>query len=125
MASRCPRDRAGAARALPRPVAGPGSSAAAGGGTFQANPKLRAAIQACGGGNFRRGRRFQISHAAINNYVACVRKRGYDLPSPNFSGQGPVFPAGIRTNPKFQAASKPCQSLLFRGRGAPTRSASA
>lgn len=87
-----------------------------GGGALQSNPKLRAAVQACGGGNFRGGRRFQISHTAINNYVACVRQHGYNMPNPNFSGRGPVFPTSIRNDPKFQAASKPCQSLLFPAR---------
>ncbi len=86
-----------------------------GGGGFAANPKLRAALQACGarfgsggGGRFR-GR---LSHTAITKYVTCVREHGYDLPNPNFSGKGPVFPANIRNNAKFQAASRACQSLL-------------
>ena len=108
----------------PRPGSGSGGPPRGGGvfggggagGGFRSNPKLRAAVQACGGGNFRRGRRLQISHTAITNYVACVRKHGFNMPSPNFSGKGPVFPASIRTNPKFEAASKSCQSLLFRGR---------
>ena len=34
------------------------------------------------------------------------------MPNPNFSGKGPIFPANIRTNTKFQAASKTCQSIL-------------
>ncbi len=49
----------------------------------------------------------------MNAYVACVRQHGYNLPKPNFSGKGPVFPANIRSNPKFQTASKACQSLLI------------
>jgi len=87
-----------------------------GGRGFAANPKLRAAFQACGarfgvggGGRFR-GR---LSRTAITKYVACVRQHGYNLPNPNFSGKGPVFPANIRTNAKFQAASRACQSLLL------------
>lgn len=89
-----------------------------GGGGFAANPKVRAALQACGGANFRGGQGFrgQISHTRIDNYVACVRKNGYDMPNPNFSGKGPIFPANIQSNPKFQAASKKCQSLLIRPR---------
>ncbi|HSC02149.1 MAG TPA: hypothetical protein VLC49_02490 [Solirubrobacteraceae bacterium] len=84
-----------------------------GGGGFAANPKLRAAFQACGarfgsGG----GRRFRLSRTAITRYVTCVRQHGYDLPSPNFSGKGPVFPSNIRGNAKFQAASRACQNLL-------------
>ena len=87
-----------------------------GGRGFAANPKLRAAFQACGarfgvggGGRFRR----RLSRTAITKYVACVRQHGYNLPNPNFSGKGPVFPANIRTNAKFQAASRACQSLLL------------
>lgn len=78
------------------------------------NPKLAAAIRACGG--FRGPRRFELSRSAINKYVACVRQHGYDLPNPNFSGRGPVFPADIRTNPKFQTASRACQNLLISPR---------
>jgi hypothetical protein len=85
-----------------------------GGGGAAANPKLRAAFQACGarfgsgGGRFR-GR---VSRQAITNYVMCVRQHGYNLPNPNFSGKGPVFPASIRSDPKFQSASRACQSIL-------------
>ncbi len=49
--------------------------------------------------------------------MTCVRQHGYNLPSPNFSGKGPVFPANIRSNAKFQAASRACQSLLVPQRG--------
>ena len=105
----------------PPPGAGGGGFFGGGGGGGQfSNPKFRAAIQACGGGNFRGGaRRFRgrISHTAINNYVACVRKHGYpQMPSANFSGKGPVFPSSIRTNPKFQSASKACASTLVPAR---------
>jgi hypothetical protein len=87
-----------------------------GGGGFANNPKLRAALQACGakfgfrgGGQGFRGR---LSRTAVTKYVTCVRQHGYNLPSPNFSGKGPIFPANIRTNKKFQAASRSCQNLL-------------
>jgi hypothetical protein len=84
-----------------------------GGGGFANNPKLRAAFQACGARfGFGGGQRFRLSRAAITRYVTCVRQHGYNLPDPNFSGKGPVFPSNIRTNAKFQAASRPCQSLL-------------
>ena len=80
------------------------------------SPKFRAAVQACGGfrGGFRGGgaRRFRLSHTAINNFVACVRKNGYSqMPNPNFSG-GPIFPTSIRTNKQFQAASTKCANQL-------------
>lgn len=87
-----------------------------GGGGAAANPKFRAALQACGakfgfrgGGQGFRGR---ISHTTITKYVTCVRQHGYNLPNPNFSGKGPIFPANIQSNKKFQAASRACQSLL-------------
>ena len=84
------------------------------GGGFAANPKLRAALQACGARfGFGGGARFRLARANITKYVTCVRQHGYNLPNPNFSGKGPVFPANIRTNAKFQAASRVCQSLLL------------
>jgi hypothetical protein len=111
----------------------PGAGGPPGGGVFgggggaggPGNPKVRAALQACGAGNLGRGRRFQLSHTAVNSYVACVRQHGYNMPSPNFSGKGPVFPAGIRSNPAFQGASRACQSLLFPNRGRGTASTTA
>jgi hypothetical protein len=86
-----------------------------GGGRFANDPKLRAALQACGARFGFGGGRFggRISHATITKYVTCVRQHGYNLPNPNFSGKGPIFPANIRTNAKFQAASRACQSILI------------
>jgi hypothetical protein len=86
-----------------------------GSGGFANNPKLQAAFEACGANFGFRGGAFRgrLSHAAITKYVTCVRQHGYNLPNPNFSGHGPVFPANIRTNAKFQSASKACQSLLL------------
>ncbi len=85
----------------------------AGGRRFANNPKLRAAFQACGGTRaFPGRRRFALSHAAVTKFVACVRQHGYDLPSPNFSGTGPIFPAGIAKNAKFQTAARACQADL-------------
>jgi hypothetical protein len=74
--------------------------------------KFRAALKACGA-NLPAGRRpAQFSRQRIQKYVTCVHQHGYDLPTPNLSGNGPVFPSKIRSNAKFQAASKACQSLL-------------
>jgi hypothetical protein len=86
-----------------------------GGGGFANNPKLQAAFKACGANfGFRRGNfAGRLSHTAVTKYVTCVRQHGYNLPNPNFSGKGPIFAANIRTNQKFIAASKPCQSLLI------------
>jgi hypothetical protein len=101
------------------PPAGGGGFPGGGAGGIANNPKLRAAFQACGGRNFRfpgAPGRFRLARTAIDKYVACVRKHGYNLPSPNFSGKGPIFPAKIRGNAKFQAASRACQSLLVPAR---------
>jgi hypothetical protein len=51
---------------------------------------------------------------SIQAFVSCVRKDGYNMPSPNLSGNGPVFdPAKVnRSDPKFVSASQKCQSLL-------------
>lgn len=107
-----------------RPPSG-GAGTGAGGPRFfgggAPNPKLQAAFKACGANFGRRGRFPRISHPAIQKYVACVRQHGYNLPNPNLSGHGPVFPASIRSNPKFQSASRPCQRLLFPARtGSPS-----
>jgi hypothetical protein len=106
---------------------GQGAAAGAGGGPpaggaffggggsrarFRNNPKLAAAFKACGGRAFPR-RRFSLSHSAVSKFVACVRQHGYNMPNPNFSGNGPIFPASIRTNSKFQTASRSCAKLLF------------
>ena len=106
------------------PGGGPGGSGRGffGGGTGpRANPKFRAALQACGV-NFRPGAggRFNPAarKAAINKFVTCVAQHGYKLPKPNFSGKGSVFPRNIESNPKFQAASKACAGDL-RPPGAP------
>jgi hypothetical protein len=97
-------------------------------GGFAANPKLRAAFQACGAKfGFRgggQGFRARLSRTAITKYVTCVRQHGYNLPSPNFSGKGPVFPSNIRNNAKFQAASRACQNLLVPPRGGGTSTTS-
>ncbi len=113
-----------------RPPSGAGGTGATGSrprfffGGGAANPKLQAAFKACGA-NFRGGARLgRVSHQTIQKYVACVRQHGYDLPNPNFSGHGAVFPASIRSKPKFQSASRACQSLLFPARsGSPPSSA--
>lgn len=84
---------------------------------FATNPKLRAAFRACGGRRFG-GRRLALSHAAITKFAACVKQRGYTLPAPNFSGKGPIFPAQIERNRRFQAAARACRTDL-RPPGAP------
>jgi hypothetical protein len=107
---------------------GPGGGAAGANRGRFFNSKTAAAFKACGaqfggGARFRGRGRFQLSHAKITQFVACVRKHGYNLPSPNFSGKGPVFPANIRTNKKFQTASKACASILAPPGGTSTNAA--
>lgn len=102
---------------------GAGGAGGGRGGFFRNNPKFLAAFKACGGASFRGGARpggrFQISHASIQQFVTCVRQHGYpQMPNPNFSGKGPIFPASIRTNAKFVAASRSCASTLRPGAGA-------
>ena len=48
----------------------------------------------------------------VKEYVACVRENGYELPEPNFSGEGPVFEGTESQSAAFKKASASCQSLL-------------
>jgi hypothetical protein len=95
-------------------------------GRFRSNPKLQAAFKACGA-DFGGGRRFGGAPrtAQIAKFVTCVHQHGYQLPKPNLSGKGPVFPAKIEANAKFKSASKACASVLTPPRGAPGQSTSA
>ncbi len=96
------------------PAGGPPSGLPGGGA---GSSKFRAALKACGA-NFPAGRGpAGFNRQAIQKYVSCVRSHGYDLPNPNFSGNGPVFPSNTRSNAKFQTASKACQSLLTPAQG--------
>jgi hypothetical protein len=82
------------------------------GGRFN-NPKFQAAFKACGATAGFRGRgNFRPSSAAITKFASCVKQHGYTLPKANLTGKGPVYPASIERNAKFQAASRSCQSLL-------------
>ncbi|MGB9186059.1 MAG: hypothetical protein WCB67_18565, partial [Solirubrobacteraceae bacterium] len=94
----------------------PGGGPPGGGGGFAggagANPKFRAAFQACGGRRPSGSTSNASFRAAVVKYVTCVRQHGYNLPNPNFTGKGSVFSTKIRSDPKFISASKSCQSLL-------------
>jgi hypothetical protein len=48
----------------------------------------------------------------VKEYVACVRENGYELPEPNFSGEGPIFEKSESESSAFKQASEQCQSLL-------------
>ena len=103
----------------------PQGAAPAGGlpGGGSPNSKLQAALKACGA-TFPAGRRpAAASKQAIQKYTACVRDHGYKLPKPNLSGRGPVFPSSVRSNAKFQTASRACQNLLAPGGGSGQRGA--
>jgi hypothetical protein len=97
-----------------RPAGGNGAGGRPGffGGGRAANPKFQAALKACGanfgGGRFNPAQR----EATVDKFVTCVRQHGYNLPKPDFSGHGAIFPAKIEANAKFKTASKSCQSLL-------------
>ncbi len=113
------------------PSGAPGSGGPAGAGSTTGGPppgvpgsraggsKFQAALKACGAklpsGAVPRSTGF--SREAIQKYVSCVRQHGYKLLNPNLSGTGPVFPSSIRSNAKFQAASRSCQGLLAPASG--------
>ncbi len=113
------------------PSGAPGSGGPASAGSTTGGPppgvpgsraggsKFQAALKACGAklpsGAAPRSTGF--SREAIQKYVSCVRQHGYKLLNPNLSGTGPVFPSSIRSNAKFQAASRSCQGLLAPASG--------
>ena len=92
-----------------------------GGGGFANNPGFAAALAKCGGatGGFGAARRtgFNASsaqdRAEIVSYVACMKRNGIDLPTPNFSGTGSVFGTKVSTSsPAFRTANAKCQNVL-------------
>ena len=96
------------------PQGAPGAGGPGGpGGTFQA------AFKACGASLPAGAAGAGFSRQGIMKYVTCVRQHGYAIPSPNFSGRGSVFPASVRSNTRFKAANRTCQSLL-RPSGSPS-----
>ncbi|MGE4425724.1 MAG: hypothetical protein AB7G37_04635 [Solirubrobacteraceae bacterium] len=86
--------------------------------------KLQKAMEACGsrmGGRSaggQRGGRPAVRDAdyreRVKAYATCVRKNGYDLPDPDFSGDGPIFdPDEVdQSDAKFRRASAACQTEL-------------
>jgi hypothetical protein len=52
--------------------------------------------------------------ASVKDYATCMSDNGYAMPTPNFSGNGPVFDESKvdRNDPKFTAASAKCQDKL-------------
>lgn len=115
-----------ASQTAPGTTGGYGSGRLFGGGRSRfgtPSPQLRAALQACGA-RLRFRRQFRPDQASITKFVACVKQHGYNLPTPNFSGKGSIFPASIARDPKFQAAARACAADL-RPSGAPGGSGAA
>jgi hypothetical protein len=50
----------------------------------------------------------QTTIKLLTAYVSCVSKHGYNLPTPNTSGNGPVFPPGTGRIRKYRAAATNC-----------------
>jgi hypothetical protein len=93
------------------------------GGSDEDRQKFQDALKACGvdmpaqgqGGGFQLPDVNDADYQKrVNAYVACVRENGFDLPDPDFSGDGPIFnPDQVdQTDKTFQAASAKCQSKL-------------
>jgi hypothetical protein len=115
--------------------AGGGGFPGGGGGFAGGNSKFAKAMQACrsklGSSGFGPGRPGSsagarhftphFSSTELKSYVSCIRKNGYpSMPEPDTSkGAKSVFPVSVEKNAEFQAASKKCQSVLFKAsRGA-------
>lgn len=90
--------------------------------------QFQEALKKCGAGNFRGAGRFNspAGKAALTTFVACMRENGVNLPTPNTSGNGPVFnTTGINTaSSTFKAAQAKCQSDLRGAAGSGGRSGS-
>lgn len=84
-----------------------------------ASARVQAALKGCGATSRAPITSTPAFRASVVKYVACVRKHGYPLPSPKFSGRGAGFSQRIQTNPKFKTASNSCQDLLATGDGQP------
>ena len=104
----------GATGASGRPAGGfPGG----GGRGFASNPKLAQALQKCGGlGGFgATGRTGAVStriRTELTSFVACMKKHGETLPTPNLSGTGSVFGNVSQTTATFKTAYAQCKGIL-------------
>ena len=88
-----------------------------GGGGFASNPKLAQALQKCGGrGGFgatgRTGAFSTRTRTELTSFVACMKKHGETLPSPNLSGTGSVFGNVSQTTATFKTAYAQCKGIL-------------
>jgi hypothetical protein len=92
-----------------------------GAGGFASNPKLAQALQKCGGfGGFggvgatgRAGGAFSAGiRTELTSFVACMKKHGETLPTPNLSGTGSVFGNVNQTTAAFKSAYTQCKGIL-------------
>lgn len=85
--------------------------------------QLQAAMRKCLGGRLSgagaAGQRFQRANSprfrqALAAFAACLQKNGVAVPTPNTSGNGPVFSTkGLNTaSPQFKAATAKCRPTL-------------
>jgi hypothetical protein len=51
----------------------------------------------------------------LHAYIACIAKHGYKLPTPNISGNGPLFPAGTERIHAYRTAAASCTSIASAG----------
>ncbi|HEX4035633.1 MAG TPA: hypothetical protein VHX66_14405 [Solirubrobacteraceae bacterium] len=96
---------------------------------FANNPKLAKAFAKCrgligpAGGGFQRfgatgagGAAGFLSspavHAQVTRFVACMRKNGVKLPTPNLSGTGTIFPGVNQASTAFRTAYTTCRALI-------------
>lgn len=109
-------------------VPGGGFPGGGGGGFARRLPKgvnaekFQAALKKCGGGfggGFRGAPRGGIYRSAaakseLSKFATCMRENGVKLPTPNTSGNGPVFDVkGIDTSSaQFKSAEEKCRSKL-------------
>jgi hypothetical protein len=47
-------------------------------------------------------------------WTACIAKNGYNLPTPNVSGSGPIFAVGTDRAGRYRAAATHCASIERR-----------
>lgn len=79
---------------------------------------MEQAMEACedlaprGGGNFSEEDRQEMQDAFLE-YAQCMRDNGYDMPDPDFSGEGGLFRMeGEPDDPAFQKAQEACEDKL-------------
>jgi len=103
------RFRLGATGASGRPGGFPGVR-----GGFASNPKLAQALQKCGGfGAAGRAGAFSTRiRTELTSFVACMKRNGETLPTPNLSGTGSVFGNVDQTTAAFKAAYAQCKGIL-------------